>query len=326
MLGVQSGSRSWASASATVSSGPRMMISGVSMPPAVPSSYDSRRDTTSASSSSIASRIARALLDRHLVQQVGEVVVLHLVEHVDDAIEVEPLDQPQLFLLGQLLEQVGEAVVVHRRRQLPALRQRQGAHHAGDVATGACRAGGRPRRRPRSAPPRARAPRATRRAGSWSGGAASCAVTRRTVATSQRRTRPSSTSRSPMSLTVSPRTVRSMTSAAISFSPGRALERVQIDVPAAQADAVVVDPGDPRRVDEDPPALAAGDETDDPGRGAGATGHDDDVDDLADLGPAGVEQWQAHHPECVDHLACHTGETTRPPCSEAAMNERHGAG
>ena len=38
MLGVQSGSRIWASASATVSSGPRMMISGVSMPPAVASS------------------------------------------------------------------------------------------------------------------------------------------------------------------------------------------------------------------------------------------------------------------------------------------------
>ena len=75
----------------------------------------------------------RALLERHLVQQVGEVVVLHLVEHVDDAVEVEPLDQAQLLLLGELLEQVGEPVVVHRRRQLAALRQRQRAHDAGDV-------------------------------------------------------------------------------------------------------------------------------------------------------------------------------------------------
>ena len=98
------------------------------------------------------------------------------------------------------------------------------------------------------------------------------------------------------------------------------LERVQVDVPAAQPNPVVVDAGDAGRVDEDPPALAAGDEPDDPWRSAGAARDDDDVDDLADLGAAGVEQGQAHHPECVDHLACHAGEATRPPCSEAAMN------
>ena len=94
---------------------------------------------------------------------------------------------------------------------------------------------------------------------------------------------------------------------------GPALERVQVDVPAAQPDAVVVDAGDARRVDEDPPALAAGDEPDDPWRSAGSARHDHDVDDLADLGATGVEQGQAHHPECVDHLACHAARLPVPP-------------
>ena len=53
MLTTQSGSRIWASASDTVDVGPRMITSGVIRPPAVPSSYSSRRRMTSASSSSI---------------------------------------------------------------------------------------------------------------------------------------------------------------------------------------------------------------------------------------------------------------------------------
>ena len=34
---------------------------------------------------------------------------------------------------GQLLEQVGEALVVHRRGELAALGERQGAHDVGDL-------------------------------------------------------------------------------------------------------------------------------------------------------------------------------------------------
>ena len=139
---------------------------------------------------------------------------------------------------------------------------------------------------------------------------------RRTVATSQRRTRPSSTSSRPMSLTVSPRTVRSMSSAAISVSPGRRLNGCRsrsqlrrrtpsLSSPATRAELTKI-----RRrwlVATNPTTRGAV-----PGR----PGTTHDVDDLADLGPTGVEQRQAHHPERVDHLACHAARLPGPPCSE----------
>ena len=49
-------------------------------------------------------------------------------------VEVEPLDDAQLLVLGQLLEQVGQAVVLHGLGQLPALGQREEADRAGHVA------------------------------------------------------------------------------------------------------------------------------------------------------------------------------------------------
>ena len=117
-----------------------------------------------------------ALLAGHLGQQVGEVVVLHLLEHVDEAVEVEALDDPQLLGLGQLLEQVGEALVVHRLGELLALGERHRPHDAGDVAgvhvAQAGRLGGH---LGAGACGTARAPRTRRRGGSWAGGAARCA-------------------------------------------------------------------------------------------------------------------------------------------------------
>ena len=89
---------------------------------------------TSASSASMASRIRVALLAGHLGEQVGEVVVLHLVEHVDQPVHVETVDDPQLLGLGQLLEQVGEPLVVHRLGQLATLGQRHRPDEAGHVA------------------------------------------------------------------------------------------------------------------------------------------------------------------------------------------------
>ena len=100
---------------------------------------------------------------------------------------------------------------------------------------------------------------------------------------------------------------------------GAALERVQVEVPAAQPDAVVVEPGDTGGVDEDLAALAGGDEPDDAGRRARPAGHEHDVGDLADLGSAGVEQRQTHHPECVDDVACHAAKATRRPSSAPVM-------
>ena len=77
---------------------------------------------------------AGALLAGHLGQQVGEVVVLHLLEHADEPVEVEAFDDAQLLGLGQLLEQVGQALVVHRRGQQLAVADRQRPHHRGHVA------------------------------------------------------------------------------------------------------------------------------------------------------------------------------------------------
>ena len=76
---------------------------------------------------------AAALLAGHLAEQVGEVVVLHLVEHADQAVEVEALDEADLLGLGQLLEEVGEALVVHRRGELAALGERHVADQPGDL-------------------------------------------------------------------------------------------------------------------------------------------------------------------------------------------------
>jgi len=55
----------------------------------------------------------RALFAAHLSEQVGEVVEFHLVEHAVQAVEVEALDEFQLLVFGQLLEHVGEPLVVH---------------------------------------------------------------------------------------------------------------------------------------------------------------------------------------------------------------------
>ena len=133
MLTTQSGSRIWASASATVAVGPRMISSGVIIPPAVAClvGEQAAHDVGVL----VVHRVEdpRALLAGHLAEQVGEVVVLHLVEHADEAVEVEALDEAELLVLGQLLEQVGEALVVHRRGELAALGQRQGAHDGGDL-------------------------------------------------------------------------------------------------------------------------------------------------------------------------------------------------
>ncbi|MEI2705000.1 MAG: hypothetical protein V9E89_06980 [Ilumatobacteraceae bacterium] len=94
------------------------------------------------------------------------------------------------------------------------------------------------------------------------------------------------------------------------ISPTRRLERVQVHVPAAQPGAITVEAGEASGVDEDPPPSAGGDEPEDAGVAALDGGCDDDVVELADGRPAGVEQWQAHDPERVDQLPCHAGKAT----------------
>ena len=133
MLGVQSGLRISASASATVAVGPRITISGVINPPAVAVLVGEQPRHDLGLGLVHRARIALRWFAGHLAEQVGEVVVLHLVEHADQAVEVEILDQPQLLGLGQLLEHVGEAFVVHRLGELVPLRRAEGAHDCGDV-------------------------------------------------------------------------------------------------------------------------------------------------------------------------------------------------
>jgi hypothetical protein len=105
---------------------------------------------------------------------------------------------------------------------------------------------------------------------------------------------------------------------------------VQVEVPAAQAHAVAVEPGDTRGVDEDLAALTGGHEPDDPRRVPGAPGYEHDVGDLADLRSTCVEQGQAHHPERVDDVACHAAKATPRPCSarvaSPAFGQRSGHG
>ena len=69
----------------------------------------------------------------HLAEEVGQVVVLHLVEHADEAVEVEFGDDADLLLFGQFLQHVGEAFVIHRLGQLATLVDRQGAHDSGHL-------------------------------------------------------------------------------------------------------------------------------------------------------------------------------------------------
>ncbi len=102
------------------------------------------------------------------------------------------------------------------------------------------------------------------------------------------------------------------------------LERVEVDVPAAQPGAVAGELGDPVGVDEDPAALALGDESDDARQRARPTGHGDDVLDPADRRPTGVEQRQAHHPERVDQVASHATKVTRGFRSEGRRLSANG--
>ena len=164
-----------------------------------------------------------ALLAGHLAEQVGEVVVLHLVEHVDEAVEVEALDEAQLLGLGQLLEQVGEALVVHRLGELAALGERQGAHDVGDLGRVQVaqpgRLGGHLAARREQAGHLVEVDEAVARPAAQQ----CCAVTRRTLAISHARDcRPSSTARRATSLTVSSPTLRSITSLADEDLAGRA--------------------------------------------------------------------------------------------------------
>ena len=104
---------------------------------------------------------------RELAQQVGGVVGLHLVKHAGQALGVQPLDQAHLLVLGELLQQVGEALVLQLGGQDAPAAERQVAGSPPpsrpDAGRPARPPGDRPcgRRRTARPPLTSRAPRAT---------------------------------------------------------------------------------------------------------------------------------------------------------------------
>ena len=80
---------------------------------------------------------ALPLLGRHLAEQVGGVVRLHLLDDVGAALDaVEAVEQPDLVLLGHLLEQVGQFLVVQGGGELAAPGLRQRLERGGQVGRG----------------------------------------------------------------------------------------------------------------------------------------------------------------------------------------------
>ena len=248
----------------------------------------------------------RALLARHLGEQVGRVVVLHLLEHPEQALEIEALDDAQLLGFGQLFEQVGEALVVHHGGELLALGERQGAHDGGHIA-------------------RVHVAHARRLGGDLVAGCAAeepghLGVVEQAVARSPAQRRAAGEADlahlPPRLAAVAARAEGDIAHGLVAHPAvdqvatdeqltAAHLERVEVDVPAAQAGTLAVERPDAADVDEDPPALAEGDEAEHSRGGALLGRHDDDVLEPADGRSAGVEQWQAHHPERVDEIAGH---------------------
>ena len=112
------------------------------------------------------------------------------------------------------------------------------------------------------------------------------------------------------SLTVSSPTRRSMMSRPISTSPGLGLNGLRSTSQLRRRAPSLSIPARRSGVDEDPPALAGGDESEYTRGDARAAGDDDDVVEPADGRTTGVEQRQAHDSERVDQLACHVRKAT----------------
>ncbi len=73
------------------------------------------------------------LTARHLPEQIGGVVGFHLIEDACDALRIETLDQAHLLVLGQFLEQVGQALVLERLSQHPPTTERKVADLIGHL-------------------------------------------------------------------------------------------------------------------------------------------------------------------------------------------------
>ena len=259
---------------------------------------------------------AAALLARHLHEQVGEVVELHLFEDVRQTLHVESLNQAELFVLRHFFEHVSESLVVHRSGKQTTLLEWQCAHDRSHVT-------------------RVHVTEASSLGVDRSLG---CKQRRDVIPLDQ-----SVAGARVEESTLGETHLGDVPTAALSGRLGQSdvahhlvtdalvedvfadhsltrtgMERVQVDVPGLEADPFVVHGGDPRGTDEDAAALAADDETQHPRGFQGATGHDDDVVDLADCASTRIQEWQAHHAECIHQFANHVTKAT--PVSFASLS------
>jgi hypothetical protein len=213
-----------------------------------------------------------------------------------------PWIRPDLVLLLELLEQVGEALVVHGLGQLPALGQREAAHggghvgrvhvpvgpeldghvprvpHAGDLVPGDD---------PRRSVPAERTPGAEGDGGHLPGhrlalGGAEGEVVD-DLATGE---------------------------LAVEQRPGEELawaelEGAEVDGRALEADAELVELAHPSDAHEDPAALDGGDEAEHTGCDRPVRRDEHDVVDPSDRRAVGIEERQPHDPRCVDERRRH---------------------
>ncbi len=243
------------------------------------------------------------LFSRHLPEEVGEIVELHLLQHADETVEVERLDEPHLLALGKLLEDVGEAFVVHGFGELAPLLRGKRPHHRGDVGrvhvTQTCRLRLHLCGRGKQARNLVPIDEAIARASAQHAAPGE---------TDLGQVEPVSVVR-PTEGDVADCLVVDLAIDQVGpdehFARAR-LERVEVDVPAPQPGAVTGQLTDPLGVDEDPPPLTFGDEADDPWRVARTAAHDHHVLDPSDRRASRVEQREPHDPEGIDQLTGHT--------------------
>ena len=101
---------------------------------------------------------------------------------------------------------------------------------------------------------------------------------------------------------------------------GRLLERMQVEVPAAQPRAVAVDVAMRAALTKMRRRWLVATKPTHPWCRTGVRGHDHDVLDATDRRPAGVEQRQPHHPKRVDEIASHPRRVPARPARTAATN------
>ena len=241
-----------------------------------------------------------------LAEQVGGVVGLHLVEHPRQPLRVEPLDELDLLVLGQLLEQIGEPLVLQLGGQHPPAAQRQAADRLApsrpDAARRARPPGGRPSGRRRTA----RRPRSSRSPPGLA------AARGRAAGERDRRDLPAGAAPgagvSPMSTTRSPLNRLPISSPASSRSPSRSSNwRMLTEPRRSRAPSLPISPIRPMPTNTRRRCTAT---TNPLTRGGLEPRSTTAVDDATDLGAVGAQQRQSGQPRHVDDSTFHTLDRT----------------